>query len=117
MRISDWSSDVCSSDLNELGPNRDYGVQLGGSLFDDTLDYAVGVFNGAPDGRDGKQQPESDNRKEIAARLFAEPLKKRHGFFQGLGFCVAGTLGDKDSTDDSGRVKWHTPGQTTRTTL
>src|SRR3546814_11184542 len=93
MRISDWSSDVCSSDLNELGPNRDYGVQLGGSLFDDTLDYAVGVFNGAPDGRDGKQQPESDNRKEIGARLFAELFKTNPGFFQGLGFGVRGSIG------------------------
>ncbi|HEY9547383.1 MAG TPA: porin [Solimonas sp.] len=98
---------------NELGPNRDYGVQLGGSLFDDTLDYAVGVFNGAPDGRDGKQQPESDNRKEIAARLFAEPFKNSPGFFQGLGFGVGGSYGDKDGTGDSGSVKYRTPGQNT----
>src|SRR3546814_9124917 len=98
---------------NELGPNRDYGVQLGGSLFDDTLDYAVGVFNGAPDGRDGKQQPESDNRKEIAARLFAEPFKNSPGFFQGLGFGVGGSYGDKDGTGDSGSVTYRTPGQNT----
>src|SRR3546814_13268014 len=116
MRISDWSSDVCSSDLNELGPNRDYGVQLGGSLFDDTLDYAVGVFNGAPDGRDGKQQPESDNRKEIAARLFAEPFQNTPGYFQGLGFHVCCSFGYTDGTDDSGYAKYRTPEQTNRLT-
>jgi phosphate-selective porin OprO/OprP len=98
---------------NEIGPNRDYGVQLGGNLFDDTLDYAIGVFNGAPDGRDGKQQPESDNRKEIAARLFAEPFKNSPGFFQGLGFGVGGSYGDKDGAGDSGSVKYRTPGQST----
>src|SRR3546814_3393598 len=68
MRISDWSSDVCSSDLN---------------------------------------------RKEIAARLFAEPFKNSPGFFQGLGFGVGGSYGDKDGTGDSGSVKYRTPGQNT----
>src|SRR3546814_1356975 len=28
MRISDWSSDVCSSDLPELGPKGAYGIPL-----------------------------------------------------------------------------------------
>src|SRR3546814_12627168 len=28
MRISDWSSDVCSSDLPEVAPTRFYGVPL-----------------------------------------------------------------------------------------
>src|SRR3546814_10950975 len=68
MRISDWSSDVCSSDLN---------------------------------------------RKEIAARLFAEPFNNSPGFFQGLGFGVGGSYGDKDGTGDSGSVNYRTPGQTT----
>src|SRR3546814_10595053 len=29
MRISDWSSDVCSSDLTELDSQRNYGVDVG----------------------------------------------------------------------------------------
>src|SRR3546814_17966223 len=34
MRISDWSSDVCSSDL----------LQLNGSVFDKRLNYTAGLF-------------------------------------------------------------------------
>lgn len=96
---------------NELGPNRDYGVQFGGNLASNTLSYAIGVFNGAPDGRDGKQQPDTDNRKELAARLFAEPFKNEPGFFQGLGFGVGGSYGDKDGTGDASQVKYRSPGQ------
>jgi phosphate-selective porin OprO/OprP len=96
---------------NEIGPNRDYGVQFGGDLLGSTLSYAVGVFNGAPDGRDGKQQPDTDNRKEFAGRLFVEPFKNSPGFFQGLGFGVGGSYGDKDGTGDSSQVKYRTPGQ------
>lgn len=96
----------------ELGANRDFGVQLGGKLLSDGwLSYAVGVFNGAPDGRDGAQQPGSDNRKEIAARLFAEPFKNGSGFLQGLGFGISGSFGEKEGTGDLAKVKYRTPGQ------
>lgn len=98
---------------NEIGPNRDYGVQFGGDVLGSTLSYAIGVFNGAPDGRDSKQQPDTDNRKELAGRLFVEPFKNSPGFFQGLGFGVGGSYGEKDGTGDSSQVKYRTPGQNT----
>src|SRR3546814_13260541 len=47
------------------------------------------------------------------SRLFAEPFKNSPGFFQGLGFGVGGSYGDKDGTGDSGSVKYRTPGQNT----
>ncbi|NGY05326.1 OprO/OprP family phosphate-selective porin [Solimonas terrae] len=98
---------------NEIGPNRDYGVQVGGDLLGSTLSYAIGVFNGAPDGRDGKQQPDTDNRKEVAGRLFVEPFKNDPGLLQGLGFGVGGSCGDKNGSGDSSQVKYRTPGQNT----
>ncbi|WP_051278514.1 OprO/OprP family phosphate-selective porin [Solimonas flava] len=98
---------------NELGPNRDYGVQLGGTFLSGTTSYAIGVFNGAPDGRDGKQQPDSDNRKELAARLFAEPFKNDPGFFQGLGFGVGASYGDKQGSAEATQLKYRSPGQNT----
>lgn len=98
---------------NELGPNRDYGVQFGGTVLDSRLSYALGGFNGAPDGRDGKQQPDTDNRKELAARLFAEPFKNSPGFFQGLGFGVGGSYGNKAGIGDSTQLKYRSPGQNT----
>src|SRR3546814_20208415 len=51
MRISDWSSDVCSSDLNlfpslENMQERQYSdeLQLLGTAFDGSLDYIIGAF-------------------------------------------------------------------------
>src|SRR3546814_18828349 len=55
MRISDWSSDVCSSDLNSpvVGFEGSFRVkqhqfseelQLSGKTFNDKLDYLVGAY-------------------------------------------------------------------------
>ncbi|WP_169729274.1 OprO/OprP family phosphate-selective porin [Solimonas soli] len=102
----------------ELGPNRDIGLQFGGAFLSSTTTYALGVFNGAPDGRDGTQQSGStnssgDNRKEVAARLFTEPFKNSPGLFQGLGLGVGGSYGEKLGNGDSSQVKYRTPGQNT----
>jgi phosphate-selective porin OprO/OprP len=80
----------------QLVPNRDVGVQLQGNLFDGALTYAVGAFNGTPDG--GSNDIEAgDDDKDVAARLFATPFK--NGTFEplrGLGFGVSGTFGDQE---------------------
>lgn len=79
---------------NELGANRDLGVQVQGELLSGTTTYALGVFNGAPDGRDSAAT-DTDNRKELAGRLFFEPFRNEPGFFQGLGFGVGASQGEK----------------------
>lgn len=81
----------------ELGAGRDLGVQLQGELFAGTTQYQVAYGNGTPDGRDAAAQ-DTDNRKEGAARLFFEPFRNDPGFFQGLGFGIAGTLGSRLNT-------------------
>lgn len=81
----------------ELGANRDLGVQFQGELFSGTTNYAIGVFNGTPDGRDGTAT-DTDSRKELAARLFFEPFRNDPGFLQGLGFGVGASQGDKLNT-------------------
>jgi phosphate-selective porin OprO and OprP len=78
----------------ELGPNRDIGVQLQGELFAGTTGYALGVFNGAADGRDGAAS-DTDSRKELAARLFFEPFRNDYGVLRGLGFGIGASSGDK----------------------
>ena len=61
---------------SELAPGRDIGVQLQGEFAQATVGYALGVYNGAPDGRDGlTTNPDSDF--ELAGRLFFEPWKNR----------------------------------------
>ncbi|HEY4559660.1 MAG TPA: porin [Lysobacter sp.] len=54
---------------SELAPSRDLGVQLQGEFDGGALSYAAGVFNGAPDGRDGASA-NSDDAFEYAARVF-----------------------------------------------
>lgn len=76
----------------ELVPNRDIGVALYGEVLNGTLSYTVGAFNGTADGRD-IASTDSDNRRELAGRVFAEPFKNDPGFFQGLGFGIGATSG------------------------
>ena len=78
---------------NNLSPTREIGVLLNGLALNDTLQYGLGIFNGASDGSDGAEVKEADNRHELVARIFTEPFKNTPGFLQGLGFGVAGTSG------------------------
>lgn len=101
----------------ELGAGRDLGLQLQGDLFAGTTSYAVGYFNGAPDGRDAAAS-DTDNRKEAAARLFFEPFRNDYGFFRGLGFGVAGSTGTKlgaanAATFNNTLPRYRSPGQNT----
>ncbi len=106
--------------VNEIGPNRDLGLQIGGELLGGTLNYALGYFNGAPDGRDSIAN-DVDNRKEVGARLFAEPFKNAPGLFQGLGFGVGSSFGRKleastagDATNQANFLpRYRSPGQNT----
>ena len=96
----------------ELTPARDYGVQLQGEFSDGTLNYAFGVFNGAPDGRDGPSA-NPDNEFEIAGRVFWEPFKNDANALSGLGFGVAGSAGKKRGSGNNFLPRYRTPGQVT----
>jgi phosphate-selective porin OprO/OprP len=77
----------------ELAPNRDLGVQLQGDLFGNRLNYVVGVYNGAPDGRDAATT-NVDNEFEYAGRVFWEPFKNSANAWSGLGVGVAASVGE-----------------------
>lgn len=94
----------------ELAPVRDYGVQLQGDFLGSALGYSFGVFNGAPDGRDGSST-NPDNDFELVARLFAEPWKNAGNALSGLGFGIAGSSGDKQGSGNSFLPRYRTPGQ------
>lgn len=94
----------------ELAPVRDIGVQLQGDFLGSALSYAFGVFNGAPDGRDGSTT-NPDNDFELVARLFAEPWKNAGNALSGLGFGIAGSSGDKQGSGNSFLPRYRTPGQ------
>lgn len=94
----------------ELAPNREVGAQLFGESSGGRLNYAVGVFNGAPDGRNGSASDPDDNL-EIEARVFGEPWRHTAGALSGLGFGIAGTSGEKDGAGNAFLPRYRTPGQ------
>ncbi len=95
-----------------LVPNRDLGVQVSGDLGGGAASYAVGVFNGVPDGASADGDTNDD--KDFAARLFFVPFAKGGGAFKNLGFGVAASTGDQEGTVASpGLPSFRTPGQQT----
>ena len=57
-----------------LGPKRDVGVMLHGSLFDETIVYGAGLFNG--DGDDGSVSGPEEDGPEAAGRLVLAPFRR-----------------------------------------
>ena len=107
------SSSTSSIELglpSELAPGRDIGAQLQGDFGDIGLGYAVGLFNGAPDGRDGlTTNPDGDF--ELAARVFIEPWRNSANALSGLGFGIAGSKGEKHGSGNNFLPRYRTPGQ------
>ncbi|ROU08365.1 OprO/OprP family phosphate-selective porin [Lysobacter enzymogenes] len=95
---------------SELTPNRDLGLQLQGEFAGSTVSYAVGVFNGAVDGRDSPTA-NPDNEFEYAGRIFLEPWKNAGGALQGLGFGLGASAGDRAGSGNNFLPRYRTPGQ------
>jgi phosphate-selective porin OprO/OprP len=91
----------------ELAPNQDIGAQLQGELAAGAFNYAIGLFNGAPDGRDSPTTDADDN-VEFAGRVFFEPRALR-----GLGFGIGASAGDKQGSGNNFLPRYRTPGQAT----
>ncbi|MCA0394881.1 MAG: OprO/OprP family phosphate-selective porin [Proteobacteria bacterium] len=96
----------------ELAPNRDIGAQLQGALAKSKVNYVLGVYNGAPDGRDSPTS-NPDDEFEFAGRLFVEPWKGGDGALSGLGFGIAASSGDKSGSGNNFLPRYRTPGQAT----
>ena len=78
----------------DLVPNRDVGVQVFGENLRGVLNYAVGVFNGVPDGGNGDL--DTNNTKDFAGRVFVYPFRTSHAEpLRGLGIGLAGTAGSQ----------------------
>lgn len=82
-----------------LVPNRDVGVAVHGRLIDERLTYAIGIFNGSPDG--GSIDADLDNGKDVIGRVFAHPLGARRSAGRGLGLGIAMTAGTREGTRSS----------------
>ena len=97
LRPDQYSSFVERSLASDLVPLREVGAQLGGSVLKNTLSYAAGYFNGAPDGSNGNFQWRTSN--EGAARVFVQPfLNTPVAPLQGFGFGLAGSFANEHGT-------------------
>lgn len=87
---------------NSLSPNRDIGAFLHGDLFNGTVSYAAGVFNGLPDGDTSDGDTADD--KDGAARLFVHPFRNT-GIepLEGLGLGIAATYGNQEGKVDTAK--------------
>src|SRR3546814_19176624 len=96
MRISDWSSDVCSSDLTGLDALRDDGVDAG-FCCDACL---VGI-------RHGRQQDDAGllERGDVGGRRQAE-MKTEHGRLFGQQHCQHCVVDDEAGVDLALRRWW-----------
>ena len=94
----------------ELAPNRDIGAQLQGELSKGRVNYVLGIYNGTADGRDAASSNGDDNA-EFAGRIFFEPWKNSSGALVGLGFGLAGSVGDKEGAGNNFQPRYRSPGQ------
>lgn len=100
--------------VSQFVPNRDIGVQIGGDLLGGTLSYAAGVFDGVPDGASNATNSDFNNKKDFAARLFAQPFKNDHDSpLAGLGFGIAGSIGKQNGASGGLTGGYKTGGQET----
>jgi phosphate-selective porin OprO/OprP len=84
-----------------IAPNRDLGVQVGGNVLGERLNYALAWSNGANDGgsSDAFADTDPNSAKEWSARLFALPFgESEHFALRGLGLGLAGTRTTQDGT-------------------
>ncbi|HEX9943106.1 MAG TPA: porin [Thermoanaerobaculia bacterium] len=95
-----------------LVPNRDLGIQIAGDFGGGVASYAVGVFNGVPDG--GSADGDTNDDKDFAARIFFQPFIKESGPLKNLGLGVAGSTGKQEGTVTAPNLpSFRTPGQQT----
>ncbi len=81
---------------SSLSPNRDLGAMVHGGVLDGRLNYAMGIFNGTPDGRG--MNGDVDDKKDFIGRVFAHPFKHSDmKLLKGLGIGFAGTYGQRES--------------------
>lgn len=85
--------------VSQFVPNRDLGVQVAGDVLGGKLTYALGVFNGVPDSSNNANNTDTNDDKDVAARLFAFPFKDSGSALSGLGVGVGASLGHQNSNN------------------
>jgi len=78
----------------DLVPNRDVGFQIFGENLGSVFNYAVGLFNGVPDGENGDS--DTNETKDFAGRVFVNPFGKTNlEPLKGLGVGLGSSVGSQ----------------------
>jgi phosphate-selective porin OprO/OprP len=94
-----------------LVSNRDTGVMTYGNILPE-IEYQLAWFNGNADR--GMDDTDTEDSKDVAARIFIQPFKRSANPFSGLGFGVGGTLGERSGSTTSRQLgSYVTSGQST----
>jgi phosphate-selective porin OprO/OprP len=80
---------------SQLGPNRDVGAKLHGKLAGGAVDWAVGVYNGVPNG--GSGDVDTNDAKDVEGRLLLSPFKAFDVKSLDLGLGAAAAIGNQQS--------------------
>ncbi len=77
-----------------LAPKEDIGLQVFGKLFENSVVYAFGVFNGR-----GKNLEENNENKEVAGRVTWAPFDqcKKNSLLKGVNIGMSSTIGRPDA--------------------
>jgi phosphate-selective porin OprO/OprP len=87
-----------------MGPNRDIGIMLRGSFFQDAIVYGAGFFNG--DGDDGSASGPEEDSPEVAGRIVFAPFKNSlNPWLNGFQAGFSGTYAQIDPLNVSLKVK------------
>jgi phosphate-selective porin OprO/OprP len=79
---------------SSLVPNRDVGVQAQGDLAAGKVSYSAGVFNGVLDGASSTTDVDTNNGKDVAARVVVQPFRSATPTsLSSLGFHLGGSTG------------------------
>lgn len=103
--------------VNTLLPNRDIGVEAGGTVAAGFVDYRLGVFSGTRNNTQAFSSDEPDGDKKLAGRVTVAPFKKKEGALSklslGLGAATGNTRGSGAIGGSSGLQNISTNGQQT----
>ncbi len=76
----------------DLVPYRDIGAELHGDVFGGVVNYAGGIFNGAPDDNTTTANSDYDNDKAFGGRLWVQPwVRSDVTALKCLGFGIGGS--------------------------
>jgi phosphate-selective porin OprO/OprP len=89
--------------VDNLVPNRDIGLRLGGKLHREAYEYQLAVMNGVPD--NGSSNGDVNDSVDVVGRVFAQPfVNRQYSILRGAGAGFAATYGKEQGDEDDDQL-------------